>query len=375
MKKTILPLIIILIFSTWILTACSKTEAESPAELKSKTIFRYGTVEMLPMRILRHENGNTVLFSDFERSYSKIARGYADNSGNERVLYEADPGCVIENFTANDRYITWFERREGSADTNTYTLYLYDTETDEKTNILEKRVDFKKFQAQSTDLELSGDTLFYVNYNYDSNESEIVGYQITSGTSFMVASIPFSNREEYMRHSISFLTIHDNWLISNTAGDSQSLSIYDLSTIPQGETTGKSIALTGDIDYVFSGDYDPQTNTFALYLRTKSGEIKLVLFTEEDQKMTDVYTLAEDEMLHRDGLVIDAKCVYYVIRRNTRANISEHFNGFAYDRKTTKMAKATRCFSLEPYAGKIYGLTFDRNPLKKGIGSMEYEFQ
>ncbi|MBE6740605.1 MAG: hypothetical protein E7565_09860, partial [Ruminococcaceae bacterium] len=237
-------LLSILVLSMLLLSGCSALLPQ-----KQPQIVNTYPQKIAPSQVIKTEDQWVMLHSTYGGQNYTISVG--ENSTSTNNIYSAND-VSIWYFEANNNGVVWCEK---SQEFYTYKIYVYETQKVE--TVFQVAVD-KGYQPQNIGIYLN--TVYYCAINYDSQEVQVITYDITTKATSDVYKVEFDEAKQ--PYSINLENEYLNFVCS------EQIKVLNL----QNNETVFDSTLPEAIKYVYSVSYDSKNDTCALYYADNDSE-------------------------------------------------------------------------------------------------------
>ena len=254
-------------------------------------------------------------------------------------IYSVDD-VSIWYFEANKNGIVWCEK---SQEFYTYKIYVFETQKVE--TVFQVAVD-KGYQPQNIGIYL--DTVYYCTINYDSQEVQVIAYDITTKATSDVCKVEFDEAKQ--PYSINL----ENEYLSFVC--SEQIKVLNL----QNNETVFDSTLPEAVKYVYSVSYDIQNDTCALYYADNDSE-DIGVLREGQTEIASVFTFSQNHYAYQDKIECYDGHIYWIAQANVSGNVTNHYTFVDYNYLDHKPTEIDRTFSFYRNENELYMLRFNKN--------------
>lgn len=285
--------------------------------------------------------------------------GVADGPGSDvRIVYETSPNTLTYEITAGGGIIAFYELtiyNDGSAG---YALKAVDTENGGAVHS-----PFKKTVSSDT-VKQTRFLYVYDGYVYYLTEAALLGrcrvmrYSVKERTVEEFASFPFTENEATGGSSCTFISGRGGYLTCGVVDGSRSvLRTYDL--VSGGIWREKALPYAASV--VYSADLDPMTGIYALYYLNAQNEEQIGLIAGSDERITDVFTLAEGTFVNREEVRLYNDLLIFSLQDQSKQDDPyAAFRSVAVRVTDLKTSEYAGCFEILTLDAGSYKYTFDK---------------
>ena len=325
-------LLSVLILSMLLLSGCSALMSQ-----KQPQIVNTYPKETAPSQVIKAGEQWVLLRSTYGGQNYTISVGEDSNPTNN--IYSVDD-VSIWYFEANKNGVVWCEK---SQEFYTYKIYVFETQKVE--TVFQVAVD-KGYQPQNIGIYLN--TVYYCAINYDSQEVQVIAYDITTKATSDVYKVEFDEAKQ--PYSINL----ENEYLSFVC--SEQIKVLNL----QNNETVFDSTLPEAVKYVYSVSYDIQNDTCALYYADNDSE-DIGILKEGQTEIASVFTFSQNHYAYQDKIECYGGHIYWIAQANVSGNVTNHYTFVDYNYLDHKPTEIDRTFSFYRNESKLYMLRFNKN--------------
>lgn len=262
-----------------------------------------------------------------------------ENSNSTNNIYSVG-GVSIWYFEANENGVVWCEK---SNEFYTYRIYAFETQKVE--TVFEVAVD-KGYQPQN--IGIYQNTVYYCNINYDTQEVEVVAYDIATKATSDVYRVDFDEAKQ--PYSINL----ENEYLSFVC--SEQIKVLDL----KNNEIVFDTALPEAVKYVFSVSYDSRNDTCALYYADNDSE-DIGVLKEGQKNIVPVITFSKNYYAYQDKIECYDGHIYWIEQANVSGAVTDHYRFVDYNCLDNKFSEIDRAFSFYRIESELYLLRFNKS--------------
>lgn len=325
-------LLSILILSVLLLSSCSTLMPHNETQ-----IVNTYPQETAPSQVIKTEDQWVMLHSTYGGQNYTISVGENFNSTNN--IYSVSD-VSIWYFEANQNGVVWCEK---SQDFYTYKIYVFETQ---KVEIVFQVVVDEGYQPQNIGIYLN--TVYYCVINYDSQEVQVIAYDIATKTMSDVYKVDFDETKQ--PYSLNL----DNEYLSFVC--SGQIKVFNL----QNNEVVFDSALPEAIKYVYSVSYDSKNDTCALYYSDNDSE-DIGILKERENDIASVFTFSQNHYAYQDKIECYDGHIYWIAQANVSGDVTDHYKFISYNYLDHKPTEIDRTFSFYRKESELYLLRFNKD--------------
>ena len=325
-------LLSVLILSMLLLSGCSALMPQ-----KQPQIVNTYPKETAPSQVIKAGEQWVLLRSTYGGQNYTISVGEDSNPTNN--IYSVGD-VSIWYFEANKNGVVWCEE---SQEFYTYKIYVFETQKVE--TVFQVAVD-KGYQPQNIGIYLN--TVYYCAINYDSQEVQVIAYDITTKATSDVYKVEFDEAKQ--PYSINL----ENEYLSFVC--SEQIKVLNL----QNNETVFDSTLPEAVKYVYSVSYDIQNDTCALYYADNDSE-DIGILKEGQTEIASVFTFSQNHYAYQDKIECYDGHIYWIAQANVSGYVTNHYTFVDYNHLDHKPTEIDRTFSFYRNESELYLLRFNKN--------------
>ena len=324
-------LLSVLILSMLLLSGCSALMPQ-----KQPQIVNTYPKETAPSQIIKAGEQWILLRSTYGGQNYTISVGEDSNPTNN--IYSVGD-VSIWYFEANKNGVVWCEE---SQEFYTYKIYVFETQKVE--TVFQVAVD-KGYQPQNIGIYLN--TVYYCAINYDSQEVQVIAYDITTKATSDVYKVEFDEAKQ--PYSINL----ENEYLSFVC--SEQIKVLNL----QNNETVFDSTLPETVKYVYSVSYDIKNDACALYYNDNDSE-DIGILKEGQTEIASVFTFSQNHYAYQDKIECYDGHIYWIAQANVSGNVTDHYTFVDYNYSDNKPTEIDRTFSFYRNGSELYLLRFNK---------------
>ena len=325
-------LLSVLILSMLLLSGCSALMPQ-----KQPQIVNTYPKETAPSQVIKAGEQWVLLRSTYGGQNYTISVGEDSNPTNN--IYSVGD-VSIWYFEANKNGVVWCEK---SQEFYTYKIYVFETQKVE--TVFQVAVD-KGYQPQNIGVYLN--TVYYCAINYDSQEVQVIAYDITTKATSDVYKVEFDEAKQ--PYSVNL----ENEYLSFVC--SEQIKVLNL----QNNETVFDSTLPEAVKYVYSVSYDIQNDTCALYYADNDSE-DIGILKEGQTEVASVFTFSQNHYAYQDKIECYDGHIYWIAQANVSGNVTDHYTFIGYNYLDHKPTEIDRTFSFYRNESELYLLRFNKS--------------
>lgn len=329
-----------------------------PIFLNAKTleITFDSSKEKLPSNILindiYYKKSDNIFFinRDYQKRYSQIVKYNVKNREIVDTIYTAKSG-YIDDYDIGKEYIVWSVKKS-----QTVEIYCYNFIEDS----LKDTIVINKPGNYPINLNLDDGKFAWLDHNFKEKVTQIKVFDIESGRTESISS--YSHLDTRFKVPVFFLEFKDGKIFYDLqTGTGISIRVYSVNK----REVIKEFRINEEFELHFSGSYNKDKNSLALYGKSRMGDTiyTLNLTTGRVVKLSGFYT---NSYIYEDRILFNGNKIFYAVQKNASGEIKDHYYFETYNLLTMKMERRISYFNYFKTDNYLGLLKFD-DGIKKVI--------